>query len=117
MHAENDRVFHFNHVNRLTDAQKKQFGHGHSIFVDIGREKRTDDPSYFNLSESNTMSKKHARIFWDPIHEGFYIENLSKNKIQVDNEEVCLGQEPRKLTNLALIMIAKVRCYFLLPLQ
>ena len=63
------------------------------------------------------MSKRHARIFWDPVHEGFYIENLSKNKITVDYDEVSLKEEPKKLTNMALIVIAKVRFYFLLPFQ
>ena len=61
------------------------------------------------------MSKKHSRIFWDPVHEGFFIENLSKNKIQVDGDDVIMNNEPHSLPNMSLIIVAKVKCWFLLP--
>ena len=51
-----------------------------SLIVDIGREKRTD-PNYFNLSDQNTLSKKHAQIFWDFDQQAFFVRNFSKNKI------------------------------------
>ena len=51
------------------------------LTIDIGREKRINDPNYYNLSDQNTMSKKHAQIFWDSIENGFYIKNYSKNKV------------------------------------
>ena len=36
------------------------------IKFQIGREKRDlSDPTYFNLAETNTLSKKHVEIFWD----------------------------------------------------
>jgi hypothetical protein len=92
LQAENGKTFNFTHVNDLTGDKKPPVCH--AIYADIGREKRDGDLNYFNLSESNTMSKRHARIFWDPVHEGFYIQNLSKNKITVDCDEVSLGQEP-----------------------
>ena len=31
-----------------------------SLEIDIGREKRGDDPNYFCLADQNTISKKHA---------------------------------------------------------
>ena len=31
-----------------------------SLEVDIGREKKIDDPNYFCLADQNTISKKHA---------------------------------------------------------
>ena len=32
--------------------------------ITLGREKNTSD-TYFQIGENNTISKKHARIFWD----------------------------------------------------
>ena len=52
-----------------------------SLEIDIGREKRGDDPNYFCLADQNTISKKHAQISWDFSKHGFYIKNLSKNKV------------------------------------
>ena len=52
-----------------------------SLEVDIGREKLLDDPNYFCLADQNTISKKHAQISWDIEKHGFFIKNLSKNKI------------------------------------
>ena len=54
---------------------------GSKLEIEIGREKRQDDYNYFSLSDSNTLSKKHAIIFWDFEKMGFYIRNLSKNKV------------------------------------
>ena len=67
MECENGRIFYITDKSTLT--------------IDIGREKRTNDPNYFNLSDQNTMSKKHVQIFWDSIEDGFYIKNYSKNKV------------------------------------
>lgn len=33
--------------------------------LDIGREVRNNDPKYFCLAEHGTLSKNHAKIFWD----------------------------------------------------
>jgi hypothetical protein len=38
---------------------------GSKLEIMIGREKKADDLNYFNLSDSNTLSKQHATIFWD----------------------------------------------------
>ena len=46
MEAENGRIFYITEKSTLT--------------IDIGREKRVNDPNYFNLSDQNTMSKKHV---------------------------------------------------------
>ena len=46
MECENGRIFYITDKSTLT--------------VDIGREKRANDPNYFNLSDQNTMSKKHV---------------------------------------------------------
>ena len=87
-----------------------------NICFDIGREKRDDnDRSYFFLAESTTLSKKHAQIYWDVEKQGFYIQNLSKNKIYVETEEVPQNGTSRKLENMTCIMISKIRFYFLLP--
>ena len=52
-----------------------------SLEIDIGREKKGDDPNYFCLADQNTISKKHAQISWDFQKQGFFIKNLSKNKV------------------------------------
>ena len=61
-----------------------------SLEIDIGREKRGDDPNYFCLAEQNTISKKHAQIFWDFRKQSFYIKNLSKNKVSLSTPP-CVG--------------------------
>jgi hypothetical protein len=88
------------------------------IKFEIGREKKPlTDPCYFNLAETNTLSKKHAEIFWDIDRQGFFMKNLSKNKILVEDEEVAMGQISRKLENMTAVMIAKIKFYFLLPID
>ena len=101
-----------------------------TLEIDIGREKRVDDPNYFNLSDQNTMSKKHASICWDEMENGFFIRNYSKNKvskfdllnngnnsfqIQVDSYELTCKDNPHRLENMTLIVISKIKVYFLLP--
>ena len=88
-----------------------------SLEVDIGREKRDNDLNYFCLADQNTISKKHAQISWDVSKHGFFIKNLSKNKIQVNNEDLTMNAEPYRLTNMCLIVISKIKMYFLLPLE
>ena len=85
-----------------------------SLEIDIGREKK-DDPNYFCLADQNTISKKHAQIAWDITGHGFFIKNLSKNKIQVNNEDLTNNSEPYRLKNMSLIVISKIRMWFLLP--
>jgi len=55
---------------------------GSKLEIMIGREKKADDLNYFNLSDQNTLSKQHATIFWNPDEQGFFIRNLSKNKVR-----------------------------------
>jgi hypothetical protein len=100
---------------------------GSKLEIEIGREKRQDDYNYFSLSDSNTLSKKHAIIFWDFEKMGFYIKNLSKNKvsnkqpnsmqIQIDSTDLASNQDPIRLENMTCLTIAKIRLYFLLPLD
>ena len=82
----------------------------------IGREKRDkDDRSYFFLSDMTTLSKLHCEIYWDIQEQGFFIKNLSKNKIMVECEEVAQNMHSKKLQNMTCIMISKIKVYFLLP--
>ena len=55
--------------------------------ITLGREKN-DIPDYFQIGETNTISKKHARIFWDDSSRTWKIQNLSKNKIYVNVEQL-----------------------------
>ena len=50
--------------------------------LEIGRESKLQGPKYWCVAESNTISKNHARIYWND--GAFYIINLSKNKIHVN---------------------------------
>ena len=52
--------------------------------INLGREKITDSNDYFQIGDSNTISKRHARIFWDNAQKCWKIQNLSKNKIYVN---------------------------------
>ena len=61
---------------------------GSSLEIDIGREKREDDLNYFNLSDANIMSKRHATIFWNKLENGFYIRNHSKNQVRYFQKKI-----------------------------
>ena len=50
--------------------------------LEIGREMKLQGAKYWCVAESNTISKNHAKIFWND--GAFYITNLSKNKIHVN---------------------------------
>lgn len=52
---------------------------------EIGRDAKGQGPKYFCLSEQNTVSKQHAKIFWDQQQTGWFIRNLSKNKVRMIN--------------------------------
>ena len=68
--SENNREFYITEESKLD--------------IDIGREKKNPlDPNYFTLAEQNTISKKHANIFWDEAKQSFFIKNLSKNKVSI----------------------------------
>ncbi|CDW82396.1 fork head transcription factor 1 [Stylonychia lemnae] len=83
--------------------------------VEIGREKKDNDPKYFCLAETGTLSKQHAKIFWDKDQNDFFIKNLSKNKIHVDFQELTNEKPPMRLKNMCPILMAKIKLYFLLP--
>ena len=51
----------------------------------LGREAKISD-DYFCIGEAKIISKKHARIYWDEAELCFKIENLSKNKIFVNQK-------------------------------
>ena len=50
--------------------------------VILGREKKVAK-DYFQIGESNTISKQHAKVFWDQKDECYKIMNLSKNKVSL----------------------------------
>ncbi len=41
--------------------------------LEIGRYANKNDPKYFCLAESNTISKNHAKIFWSTEKKAFLI--------------------------------------------
>eukprot|EP00347_Sterkiella_histriomuscorum_P012827 403367076 len=65
---------------------------------EIGREVRPNDPKYFCLAETGTLSKNHAKIFWDKEKKSFMIQNLSKNKVSY--KEKYHANSSRRITNI-----------------
>ena len=51
--------------------------------VILGRENK-EATNYFQIGANNTISKQHAKIFWDQKQHCFKIQNLSKNKVSID---------------------------------
>jgi hypothetical protein len=49
--------------------------------VEIGRDPTLEGSKYWCIQETNTISKNHARIHFDPSKNAFLIKNLSKNKV------------------------------------
>ena len=96
-------------------SEGKEFYINEGIFeVCLGREKILDD-SYFQIGENNTISKKHARVFWDKEFKCWKIQNLSKNKIYVNFESLQNTDQSRILQNMSPILISKMKIFFLLP--
>ena len=71
-------------INETQKKIKETSAETSKLEIEIGREKRLDDYNYFSLSDQNTLSKKHAIIFWDFEKQGFYVRNLSKNKVSIE---------------------------------
>ena len=82
--------------------------------IHLGREKVYNN-EYFQIGDSNTISKRHAKIFWDNIDKNWKIENLSKNKIYVNFDSLMQSDKPRVLNNMSPILISKMKLFFLLP--
>ncbi len=116
---KNDNSVPLAYGKLVADNEKEYFIRAQDdgqISFEIGREKRDlNDPAYFFLADSSTLSKKHAQIFWDIGKEAFYMQNLSKNKIYVEEQEIPQNGFSKPLTNMTCIMISKIRVYFLLP--
>ena len=81
----------------------------------MGRENNKVSASYFQIGESNTISKKHARVFWDCAEKAWKIENISKNKIYVNFDQLLSTEAPRIIENMSFVLISKVKMFFLLP--
>ena len=80
--------------------------------VFLGRETKVAD-DYFQIGDAPTLSKSHARIFWDELDKSFKLQNLSKNKIQVNQKMIELQDPAEKLKNMSSIVIAQFRIFFL----
>ena len=69
---------------KLVTEEKREFYIKEGIKeITLGREKNQDTFNYFQIGETNTISKKHARIFWDNDAKCWKIQNLSKNKVSL----------------------------------
>ena len=69
---------------KFITAEGREFYVSDSVTeVLLGREKKDGDPAYFQIGESNTISKQHAKVFWDAQDRCFKIQNLSKNKVSL----------------------------------
>ena len=74
---------------KLVAENGKEF-YVNELDLEIGRESKLQCGKYFCLAESNTISKNHAKIFWDKASNSFMIQNLSKNKVRSIYDNECI---------------------------
>lgn len=62
--------------------------------VFLGRRPKKDlgDSNHVDLGDSKLLSRKHARLTFDPAAVSWRITALSKNGFMCDNAEVCAGE-------------------------
>lgn len=65
---------------KIVSKEKQFYMNEHE--VTLGRDAKENDLKYLCIDPKNTtISKQHAIIKWESELGGFYIKNLSKNKV------------------------------------
>ena len=98
---------------KLEGLNKKEFINKLNVF--LGRDPSKNDDSHDQIifiAESQKISRKHARIYWDNDSCNWYIQNLSKNKTIVNGKSLKKDDPPFLLEPLSAIRIDKVKVYF-----
>ena len=98
---------------KLEGLNKKEFLSKLNIF--LGRDpSKTDDSNdqIIFIAESQKISRKHARIYWDKDLCNWYIQNLSKNKTIVNGKSLKKDDPPLLLNPHSAIRIDKIKVYF-----
>ncbi len=84
--------------------------------VYLGREvsiaEHSMDEEIIFISNSNIISRRHVNIFWDEKRSGWFVKNLSKNHIYVNNKIVKNTFEPIRLNYVSSLQIDDCKFYF-----
>ncbi len=70
------------------------------------------EEQFVNLGESQTISRRHAKIFWNFKNSSWEIEGLSKNRVFVNGKNLKREEPPMTLTSCSAIRIDKHKFYF-----
>ncbi len=75
--------------------------------VDYGQ-----DEEVISISDSNKISRKHLKIYWDYLLGHWYAENLSKNPVTINRKILKRSDDPIKLSPISAIKIDNLEFYF-----
>jgi hypothetical protein len=100
---------------KLEGPQYKQFIT--KLVVYLGREANNISPEnpeeqLVYIGDSQKISRKHAKIFWNSTKGEWEIKILSKNKVIVNGSTLRKEDPPARLTPCSAIKIDKYRFYF-----
>jgi hypothetical protein len=93
----------------------KKFLHKLNIFLGRDPNSETSDNQHeqiINIGESQKISRRHAKIFWNPDKGQWEIQILSKNKAIVNGVILRNGDGPMALSAKSAIKIDKYKFYF-----
>jgi hypothetical protein len=86
------------------------------LTVYLGREvSLTDfnpDEEVIFISNSNKISRKHLKIFWDEFKSEWFVQNLSKNYTFVNKTVLKSTDDPRSISPISSIQIDDCKFYF-----
>jgi hypothetical protein len=87
-----------------------------NLSVYLGREvslaDHNPDEDVIFISDSNKISRKHVKIYWDEGKLGWYIQNLSKNHVYVNKNILKSTATPLKISPISSIQIDECKFYF-----
>jgi pSer/pThr/pTyr-binding forkhead associated (FHA) protein len=105
-----------------TESYAKLEGPGYKQFITkltvyIGREANNISPEspeeqLVFIGDSQKISRKHAKIYWNSNRGEWEIKNLSKNKVIVNGAALRKDDTPAKLPPCAAIKVDKYKFYF-----
>jgi hypothetical protein len=85
--------------------------------VYIGRETPIvdfqQDEEVIFISDSNKISRKHLKIFWDGTKCEWYVKNLSKNPVIVNKKFFKNSDNPTQISPVSAIKIDTLEFYFI----
>jgi len=113
MSEEFSQIEDFHAYAKLEGINKKYFLNKLNIFLgrDVSKDEDPNEQIIF-LADSQKISRKHAKIYWDSDQCCWFIQNLSKNKTIVNGKSLKKDDPPFQLIPQSAIRIDRIKFYF-----